>query len=238
MIWPDFSRRAILSEWMDDEDVDFATFDGCLKDLAKVNVLTLAVRPTLSFLHGLHRAGLWPADRPLALLDVGCGHGDALRAIDRWAQRRGLAVQLTGLDRNPWAAISAKAATAPGRPIQWLTCDLFDYDGRPDVIVSSLFTHHLDEADLPRFLAWMNRTARMSWFVNDLRRDPVAWAGFSVLANLLRWHPFVRHDGPISIRRAFAPADWRRYLSEAGVHGARVERRFPYRLCVARTSEP
>jgi SAM-dependent methyltransferase len=220
---------------MDDDTVDFETFHACLRDLAKVNIATLAHRPTLSFLSHLARSGRWPADRPLSILDVGSGHGDALRAIDRWAARRGLAVSLTGLDRTPWAARAAAAASS-GRPITWLTGDLFDHQGGADVIISSLFTHHLDDSALIRFLGWMDGRAAIGWFVNDLQRHPVAYYGFSVLSRLAGWHRFVRHDGPISIRRAFVEADWRSYLAQAGVSGASVRHRFPFRLCVAKLS--
>lgn len=231
---PDFSRRAILSEWMDDDGADFSVFDGCLRDLAKVNILTLAHRPTLLFLADLARAGRWPKDRPLEVLDVGSGHGDGLRRIDAWAARRGLKVKLTGLDRNPWAARSAKAATAAGRPIDWVTGDLFDHAGQPDVIVSSLLAHHLDDGQIVRFLAFMEGRARIGWFVNDLMRHPASWAGFTLLAQVMRWHPFVRHDGPISIRRAFRADDWRGYLAEAAIDDARVAARVPFRLCVSK----
>ena len=235
MALPDFSRRAALSEWMDDDSVDFDTFAGCLRDLAKVNVATLAHRPTLTFLGQLARTGRWPKDRPLTLIDVGSGYGDGLRRIDRWACRRGLAISLTGIDRNPWSAQAAAAVTTPDRPIAWLTSDVFDYAGEPDVIISSLFTHHLDDEQLVRFAALMDRRAQIGWFVNDLLRHPVAYAGFSVLAILMRWHPFVRHDGPVSILRAFAAEDWRGYLAKAGVAGASIRRRFPFRLCVSKT---
>jgi SAM-dependent methyltransferase len=234
MSLPDFSRRADLSEWMDDDDVDLETFRGCLRDLAKVNVATLAYRPTLAFLDQLHRTGRWPEGGSLEILDVGSGYGDSLRRIDRWAARRGLAVKLTGVDRNPWAARSARAATDPGRSITWLTCDVFDYCGEPDVILSALFTHHLDDDQLVRFLAFMDQRAKLGWLINDLERHPLAWGGFAVLARLMRWHPFVRHDGPVSIRRAFAPADWRAYLAKADVGGAIIRRRFPFRLCVSK----
>lgn len=171
MAWPDFSQRAALTEWMDDDFVDFDTFAGCLKDLAQVNVLTLGHRPTLAFLARLDRRGLWPQGRPLSLLDVGSGYGDGLRLIDRWARRRGLPISLTGLDRNPWAARAASAVTEPRGPITYLTQDVFDYDGAPDVIVSSLFTHHLDNEQLVRFLAFMDRRARTGWLVNDLLKE-------------------------------------------------------------------
>jgi SAM-dependent methyltransferase len=219
---------------MDDDSVDFATFAGCLKDLAEVNGLTLAYRPTLRFLARLARSGRWPQDRPLKLIDVGSGYGDSLRLIDRWAARRGLKISLAGVDRNPWAAQAAGAATGPDQTIAWVTADVFDYVGETDVIVSSLFTHHLDDEALVRFLSFMDRRARIGWMINDLLRHPVSWGGFSVLARVMRWHPFVRHDGPISIRRAFSPEDWRLYLAEADVHGARIEHRFPFRLCVSK----
>ena len=80
----DFTRRADAPEFMDAPDVDLATFRGCLVDLAKVNRLTLAYRPTLAFLTRLHAAGLWPQDRPAVILDVGCGYGDMLREVARY----------------------------------------------------------------------------------------------------------------------------------------------------------
>ena len=234
MALPDFSRRADTPEWMDDEGVDLETFRGCLKDLAKVNVVTLAHRPTLAFLDQLRRSGRWPSGRPLEVLDVGSGYGDSLRRMDRWARRRGLAVTLTGVDRNPWAGLSAREASDPAGAITWLTGDVFDYAGEPDVILSALFTHHLDDDQLVQFLRFMDQRAKLGWLVNDLERSRLAWAGFSLLATVMRWHPFVRHDGPLSIRRAFKPQDWRGYLARAGVSGALVQRRFPFRLCVSK----
>lgn len=231
---PDFRRRAGAPEWMDGEDVDFDTFQGCLRDLARVNRLTLAYRPTLAFLARLQRRGLWPQGRPLAILDVGCGYGDTLRAIDRWAAARGLPVALTGLDRNPWSARAARAVAGSQR-IAWITGDVFGHRGEADVVVSSLFAHHLDDAALVRFIAWQEAHARLGWFVNDLLRHPFSYFGFGLLARAMRWHPFVRHDGPVSISRAFRPADWERLLAQAGAPQARIEPRFPFRLCVSRT---
>jgi SAM-dependent methyltransferase len=230
---PDFSRRADTLEMMDDDSVDYETFYGCLADLAQVNILTLAHRPTFGFLNRLARQGCWPQNRPLEILDVGCGYGDALRQIGRWAEQRGLRVSLTGLDRNPFSARSAE--TEPSVvPIRWLSEDLFDYSGGADVVLSSQFTHHLNDALLVRFLEWLEATARVGWFVNDLKRDPVAYYGFWTLSRLLRRHRFVCNDGPVSITRAFSRADWQALLAEAGITKARIEAWFPYRLCVSR----
>jgi SAM-dependent methyltransferase len=229
----DFQSRACTAEWMDADDIDYDTFRGCLVDLAKVNRWTLAYRPTLGFLNRLHRGRLWPQGRPLTILDIGSGQGDMLRVIRRWAERRGLGVALTGLDRNPWSARAAAEARG-SEGIAWLSEDLFDHRGGADVIISSLFAHHLDDAGLVRFLEWQEVNARIGWFVNDLLRHPFSYHGFGLLAGVMRWHPFVRHDGPVSISRAFRPDDWRRLLAAAAVRDARIERWFPFRLCVSK----
>lgn len=232
----DFSRRSSAVEWMDDAAVDYATLRACLIDLAKVNRWTLAHAPTLAFLSGLRGRGLWPKDRPLRLIDVGSGYGDLVRAIDQWAARRGLAIELTGIDLSPWSACAAKEATAPGRPITWVTGDVFD-DARPaDVVTSSLFTHHLPDAMIARFLRDMEARAQIAWFVNDLHRHPLPYGGFALLSKAMGWHPFVQHDGPISIARAFTISDWGALIAEGGLNAedVRISWRFPFRLCVSR----
>lgn len=238
---PDFSRRASTPELMDTEECGFETFRGCLVDLATVNRLSLAYRPTLSFLEGLRRSARLPRARPLAILDVGSGYGDMLRKIDRWAERRDVAVDLTGVDLNPWSARAAREATPAGRPIRWVTADLFDHrQPDVDVVVSSLFAHHLDDGVLTRFLAHMEATARLGWFVNDLHRHPLPYYFFRGFSRLMRWHRFVQHDGPVSISRGFVADDWRRLLTEASIPPAAAEIAwlFPFRLCVSRVRAP
>ena len=234
----DFSQRSSLTELMDSDETDFATFRDCLVDLAKVNTLTLAYRPTLRFFADLDRAGRLPRDRPISVVDCGSGYGDMLRKLDRWAARRGLRFDLVGVDLNPWSARTAAEATKPDRPIRYVTANLFDY--RPpapvDIVISSLFTHHLDDAALVRFVAWMEANSAIGWFINDLHRHPLPYHVFRATARALRFHHFVQHDGPISIMRAFVAADWRRICDSAGLPpgAAQVRWRFPFRLCVAR----
>ena len=238
MVAVDFTRRNDLTELMDSDATDFATFRACLVDLAKVNRLTLAYRPTMRFLAKLASSGGLPRDRPVTIVDVGSGYGDTLRTIDRWGAQHGFDLRLTGVDLNQWSTWSATEATPADRPIRFVTANVFDY--RPaepiDIIISSLFTHHLDDAALIRFVRWMEDRAAIAWFVNDLHRHPIPYHVFRVAARALRYHHFVVHDGPISIARAFDPHDWHLALATAGVMPgmAAVEWRFPFRLCVTR----
>jgi SAM-dependent methyltransferase len=231
---PDFSRRSDLAELMD-SPCDFETFRGCLEDLARANVVTLNHRATIAFLDELRRRGRLSAGRSIRIVDVGSGYGDLLRRVDRWGVEHGLKLDLVGIDLNPWSARAAMQATASERPIRWLSSDVFDYGESCDVVVSSLFTHHLGDAEVVAFLRWMEARARIGWFVNDLRRHPFPYYGFGLLSRIMRWHPFVRHDGPVSIARAFLQDDWLGFLRESGVgEAAKVQRRFPFRLCVSR----
>jgi SAM-dependent methyltransferase len=234
----DLSRRSTTPELMDTEVTGFEEFRDCLVDLERVNFWTLTYRPMMGFLDRLVAAGLVPKDRPLVILDAGSGYGGMLRKIDDWAAKRGIAVDLTGIDLNPWSAASAKEATEPGRPIRWVTSDMFDYRpaGGIDLIVSSQFTHHLDDESLVKFLGWMEQTARIGWFVSDLHRHWLPYHFFRRFSRLMRWHRFVQHDGPVSITRSFVAADWRRFLESAAIPkgAAKVEWWIPFRLCVAR----
>lgn len=231
----DAARRSTEAELMDDDASDFATFRGCLVDLARVNRLSLGYRPTLGFLDRLRRRRPPPSGRALKIVDVGCGYGDTLRAIARWAKRNGVRVELVGVDRNPWAARAAAAATPDDMPIAWRTADVFDAPADADVVISALFTHHLHDDDIVRFVGWMETGAARGWFVNDLHRRRLAYESFKILSAALRMHRFVQHDGPVSFARSFVASDWRRYLALAGVReGVEVQSWTPFRLCVAR----
>ncbi len=222
------ATRAIAEELMDADDLDPATYAAVVKDLAQVNTLTLARPPTLDFI----RRAIGNS-KTFKLLDVGFGDGDMLRAIARWAAKRGLDAELVGIDLNPKSAPAARARTLEATPIDYRTGDYADLGGEGwDLIVSSLVAHHMTRDQLIAFLRFMDAEAKLGWFINDLHRHGFAHLGFPVLARLMRWHRIVRLDGTLSIARSYRPAAWPPLLAEAGIDGVRVRRVFPFRLCV------
>ncbi len=240
MRWPDpLAVRSRAAERMDDATLDEAAFAAVLADLGRANRATLAARPTLAFLERAAR-GRGQGQGPLRVLDVGFGGGDTLRAIARRCGRRGTAAELVGVDLNPRSRPAALAAGPAPLPIDYRTGDYAEQEGPWDVVLSSLVAHHMTEAELVRFLRWMEGTARVGWFVNDLRRSAVARAGFRALAAAARWHPIVRHDGALSVARSWREGDWRVLLDAAGLGRApvRLERWLPFRLCVSRLHAP
>ncbi len=224
------ATRSEADELMDADDLSPETYAAVVADLARVNTVTFAARPTLGF---LERAAAGATS--LKVLDVGFGDGDMLRRIARWAARRGMNAELVGIDLNPRSEAAARAHTPPGLPISWRTGDYADLAGAGwDVVISSLVAHHMTRDQLVAFIRFMERESSRGWLINDLHRHAFAHAGFPILATLARWHPIVRHDGTLSIARAYRPAEWGPLLDEADVRDARVFRAFPFRLCVER----
>jgi len=230
---PDLRLRSNLPELMDGDDVALDDFAACMVDLATVNTLTLARGPTLAF---VARAVRHSSDR-LTILDVGFGAGDMLRSIARMLRSKGLRARLIGIDLNPRSAPAARSMTPDDLAIEWLTGDAYALSGddTPDIVISSLVTHHMADAEIVRFLTWMEATARRGWFVNDLHRHALAWYGFTAMAKLAGWHRFVQHDGPLSVARSFRRPDWERLLAQAAMPtDATIRWRFPFRYCVER----
>jgi 2-polyprenyl-3-methyl-5-hydroxy-6-metoxy-1,4-benzoquinol methylase len=219
--------RSREAEQMDADDLPPDVLAQVLGDLAQVNSLTLARRPTIAFLKRALRGR-----RSFRLLDVGFGDGDMLRAIARWADRHEIDADLVGVDLNPNSAPAAAAATPPDR-----TGDYADLAGRGfDLIVSSLVAHHMTDPQLIAFLRFMETEARRGWMVNDIHRHRLAYFGYPILARAMRWHRIVCEDGTLSIARGLRPAEWSPLLAEADIPpgAAKVVRRFPFRLCVER----
>ena len=222
--------RAREAEQMDDPALPPAEYEAVLADLGRVNRWTLAARPTLAFL-ARGTAGM----KSFRLIDVGFGEGGMLRAIARWARRRGIEAELVGVDLNPKSEAAARAATPPGLIIDWRTGDYRDQE-RFDFAISSLVAHHMSDEELRTFLAWMEAETARGWLVNDLHRHGLSYFGYPLLARLLGVHRIVREDGQLSIARSFRPAEWRAILRGASIPkgAARIVRRFPFRLCVER----
>jgi SAM-dependent methyltransferase len=226
-------QRSDAAERMDTDCVDFDDYRRCLSDLTRVNVVTMTHQPVLAWL-ARETAGL----TSFSLLDVGCGHGDLLRRIRRWAERRRIAARLVGLDLNPWATRAAREATPEAAQIDYMTGDVFAFQPSPspDFIVSSQFTHHLTDGGVAAFIRWQEAHATRGWFIGDLHRHWFAYYGFPLLARVARWHRFVRMDGQVSIARSFTTPEWHALLAAAGLTAADVEIAWhiPFRLCVAR----
>lgn len=219
-----------------DRPCSYEELRRCLAHLAVVNRLTLAHEHTIRWLEGIPQ--LKTMQPPVRLLDIGCGYGDMLRLIERWAMKRGLQLELIGVDISANAIRAARESTPAGSCIRWVLGDVCTSSETQDIdlVTSCGVFHHLDEDEIVRLLAWMDSTARIGWYITDLHRKPVPYHVFGLLMRGPWWHRFIRTDGLRSIRRSFLAEDWQRMCALAGINTAemRIEECRPARLCVGR----
>ncbi|MCW8194622.1 methyltransferase domain-containing protein [Proteobacteria bacterium 005FR1] len=224
----DLRRRSSESELMDEEDISFPEFHDCLQGLETINHLTLAYRPTLKWL----QPWLKSSER-VSILDAGCGSGDMLRQIEKAAHKGEL--DLIGVDLNPWSKRSAQLLGGKSAA-RYATADIFHFqpERQIDLIICSLFTHHLTDPQLVQFLRWIDRRASKGWFINDLHRHPLPYHFIKAATRLLSHNRLIRHDAAVSVARSFTRADWQRLLDQAGIgERARIRWHFPFRLCIS-----
>jgi hypothetical protein len=93
---------------------------------------------------------------------------------------------------------------------------------------SCLFLHHLRDSDARIFLAEALRVARIAVVINDLERHPLHYL-LSRIASLVDPSRLSRHDGPVSVRRAYTTLELDRMLRACG-YRFQVHRGFLFRL--------
>jgi ubiquinone/menaquinone biosynthesis C-methylase UbiE len=204
-----------------------------LADVGRLNALFGGHRVTIGQVKRLV-AGL-PPGRRLTVLDVGTGFGDVPRALVRWCRRAGRPIRVLALDCDGATLEVARSASRGYPEIVFLQGDALALPLSPasvDMAISSLTLHHLEPGPAQRCLAEMEAVARLGWVVNDLARSRAAWALVWLATRAFARSAVSRHDGPLSVRRAYTADEMRALCERAGLAGARV-RRYPF---VARQS--
>lgn len=213
----DPSRRSDCTEWLDRTDRDPEELAAELRDLSRFDRAMFGHRPILAWLaRAVKSAG---RERPLTVLDVGCGYGDLLRAIRKWARKRGVDVTLIGLDFSRETIRIAGSVTAPGDAIDYRTGDVFYFvpPAPVDFVVSSLFAHHLTDDLIVSFLRWMESTPQRGWLICDLQRHAVPYLFIGLAGKLTPLDRAVIHDGRISVARSLTRAEWIERIDAAGI---------------------
>jgi 2-polyprenyl-3-methyl-5-hydroxy-6-metoxy-1,4-benzoquinol methylase len=228
------TRRSTQTEILDDP-ISTAELAPILRDLARFNGVMQGHRPVLQWLDRVTRN--IPLDQPLTVLDIGCGYGDLLRAIGRWARKRGRTMSLIGIDLSAQVIEVARSVTLAKENIDYHVVDIFEFTPpQPvDFVVTSLVTHHLSDAMIERFLRWMEENARRGWVIYDLQRSIVPFY-FIALAGIVLWlHPVVIYDGRVSVARSLTRREWEARLNGAGIPRKAVDVRwFMFRFAIGR----
>jgi SAM-dependent methyltransferase len=171
--------------------------------------------------------------RPLRVLDIACGGGDVTVAIASRAKRAGIEMQVDGCDINPVAVRHAQWQAGPAcTDVNFFELNALteplpnDYD----VLMCSLFLHHLEESEAVELLRRMSVVSRHLVLVNDLRRTQFGYWLARFGCRLLTRSHVVHTDGPLSVTAAFTVGEALQLSRQAGIDNATVSCHWPQRF--------
>ena len=235
-----FEQRVVEAELMDQPGLSPRLHRQALAGLRRVNWWS----GTASVLwRRIERLARERQLKSLSILDLACGGGDVAVALRRRAARAGLDVRIHGHDKSETAIEHARqSALAAGfDDLAFVPCDVLDETvaaagdgGRSfDVVYSSLFLHHLSEADGERLLRRMASLGTRLLMVDDLCRSAAGYWLAQLGCQLLSRSRIVHVDGPMSVRAAFRESEALQIAARAGWRNAHVERHWPQRFLLS-----
>lgn len=165
--------------------------------------------------------------RAATLLDVATGSADIPVALYRWSRSRGIDLSIAASDVSAEVLREAQAVAA-GTPIELVQADALDLpwdDASVDIVTCCLALHHFAPAAAAIVLRQMWRVARVAIVVVDLTRGYLAYAGTWLATHSVARNRLTRHDGPLSVLRAYTPAEMRALADDAGIPAVEVRPR-------------
>ena len=228
-------HRQRQPELMDQPGLSEAEHRQALAGLRRVNLLSTSVSKIWSALRAWVPTD--PQHPPLRVLDVACGGGDVAIRLSARARQHQIPITIDGCDLSPTALqLARETSQRAGLPgMEFFSQDALreplpqDYD----IIMCSLFLHHLDEGDALKLLRAMSTAARKAILIDDLQRTRwgyvLCWVGCRILTR----SKIVHTDGPLSVQGAFTIPEVQSLADQCGLHGARIQRHWPQRFLLS-----
>jgi 2-polyprenyl-3-methyl-5-hydroxy-6-metoxy-1,4-benzoquinol methylase len=229
------AERNRQPELMDQPGLDREAHHHALDGLRTTNAIS---RTSHVIWRGIREAGIVRSNgRPLRILDIATGGGDVAIGVAKLAAGQGIAVETHGCDINAtaveYAQSVANQAKLSGTKFFQLNALVDPLPEEYDVLMSTLFFHHLANRDAEQLLGRMAKAAGHCVLVDDLCRSRLgyfyAWAG----GRLLTRSPIVHTDGPLSVSAAFTISEFRRLTQDAGLRDAQFRRHWPQRFLMS-----
>lgn len=203
-------ERSSQIELMDDFSVEGNLLRESLDSIANINKW---LGGNLVTLNGLKKVlKKHTINKPITMLDMGCGNGDMLREVAKFGKKAGYNFILIGIDANQHTIDYAKELSVNYPEISYLYQDVFSEEFQHlqyDLVLATLFLHHFNEDDIVKLLAPILKKAKLGMVVNDLNRNIIAYYLFSFLCLFIK-NKMTKEDGLVSILRAFKKSDLER----------------------------
>lgn len=224
-------------ELMDQPGLSAELHRHALRGLRRVNAVSRTSRVLWTALSRVAGPGL--RERSWRILDLASGGGEVAAGLSELASAEGVGLSVDGWDRSGTAVRMARdeAERRGARDVRFLERDaLSDPIDEPyDVVLCSLFLHHLEPHEAEHLLRRMSAAARVAVLVDDLRRSRTGWAMAWLGSRLLSRSRIVHVDGPRSVQGAFTEGELSELARRAGLAPVRIDRHWPQRMLLTWT---
>jgi ubiquinone/menaquinone biosynthesis C-methylase UbiE len=220
-------ERVVEEEWLDSDLCTPEEIASALHGIALANRRFGGVRLHARLLQRALARVSQETRRP-HILEVASGRADVFQAA---LLRLGRTVDVTLLDRSAVHLPDPRAWPAELPTPHVVAGDALDLpfpDSSVDIVSCCLFLHHLEPPQIVRYLAEAQRVARVAVVINDLERSAIHYR-LAQLNRIIDPSRISRHDGPVSVRRAYTRNELAGMLSETGT-SFHLERAWLYRL--------
>lgn len=222
---PDFSKRSDDVEIMDDLACAGEVVHQTLREIENINHLLGGNYVTVDGVRkAIHNRQLAPGNtaesRVLNVTDLGCGGGDLLKLIRRWALKKNVKLTYTGIDANPNIVAYARAHTSGEPRITFETVDILSEAFKQrkfDIVVGTLFFHHFSSDQLVSFFHQLKSQTSVGIVINDIHRHWFAYYSIKWLTQLFSRSSMVKYDAPLSVMRAFQKKELQDIMRRAGI---------------------
>ncbi|MGI8406753.1 MAG: methyltransferase domain-containing protein [Thermomicrobiales bacterium] len=230
--------RCTEQELLDAESHDPNELAANFRDIQRVNQLLGGTSTILRHLPDLI-ANL-PPEQPITILDLATGAADIPLTISKWGTKCDLDLHIVASDYAGDILALAQTQLAGHRAISFARYDARDVslpDNAFDIVLCSLSLHHFQPDDAVQVLREMDRLARTGFILNDLRRSRLGYAAAWIAAHLTTRNRLTRNDAPLSVLRAYTPAELSDLLHRAGIHHATISTNPWFRMAAVAISE-
>jgi 2-polyprenyl-3-methyl-5-hydroxy-6-metoxy-1,4-benzoquinol methylase len=197
-----FSQRSYELELLDQENIPKQDLYQNLIELNTINSLLGGHAVTLKAIKSFQLQ----TNKSYRILDIGCGGGDNLIYIAKWARKNNLSLQLIGVDLKKDCIEFAQNRCKDYPEISFIEKDYRLLKNSPqkyNIIFSALFCHHFKEHDLQELMAFKKDNSTLGFFINDLHRHALAYYSISWLTQLFSKSYLVKNDARLSVKRGF-----------------------------------